>query len=409
MRGEKKWIYILVTSVVCSLVYIQNTSAQSGLPAIKIKIHLITEGLTSPVGLQTPGDGSSRLFVIEQSGKIRIIKNSALLPTPFLTITDKLDGLNIAYSEKGLLGLAFHPQYKTNGRFFVYYSAPYHSSGFDHKSILAEYKVSSSNPDIADVQETIIMEIPEPESNHNGGCLQFGPDGYLYIGLGDGGGAGDRHGSKGNGQDLTTVLGKILRIDVDAERPYKIPPGNPYASSSGNERKEIYAYGMRNPWRFSFDPVSEKLFCADVGQNKWEEVDIIEKGKNYGWRLMEGSHCYDPESGCESKGLSLPINEYDHKTGISICGGFVYRGKSFPSWQGIYFFGDWSGKLFYLRQDADKKWLRGEVIVEGKRTNDTGLKINSMGIDENGEILLVTQDSFGPKSKTGAVYRIGLQ
>jgi len=369
---------------------------------------MFAEGVTSPVGLMAPADGTSRIFVIEQSGRIRIIKNGSLLPTPFLTVTDKLDGLNIAYSEKGLLGMAFHPQYKSNGRFFIYYSAPYDESGYDHKSILSEYKVSASNPDAADVKETVIMEIPQPESNHNGGCLEFGPDGYLYIGLGDGGGAGDRHGSAGNGQDLTTVLGKILRIDVDAERPYKIPPGNPYASSTGNERKEIFAFGLRNPWRFSFDQVSGKLFCADVGQNKWEEVNIIEKGKNYGWRLMEGNHCYEPATGCESKGLALPINEYDHKTGISICGGYVYRGKSFPSLHGIYFFGDWSGKLFYLKQGADKKWARGEVIVEGRKTNDTGVKINSMGVDENGEIYLVTQDSFGPKSKSGAIYRIGL-
>ena len=411
MRKENKFSNAGATSIiciVCIMVTLLNVSAQTGLPVIKIKMQLVTEDLTSPVGMMTPRDGSSRLFVIEQSGKIRIIKNGALLPTPFLTITSKLDGLNIAYSEKGLLGMAFHPQYKSNGRFFVYYSAPYSSSGFDHKSILAEYKVSAENPDIADIRETGIMEIPQPESNHNGGCLEFGPDGYLYIGLGDGGGAGDRHGAIGNGQDLSTILGKILRIDVDAERPYKIPPGNPYATSIGNERKEIFAYGLRNPWRFSFDPATGKLFCADVGQNKWEEINIIEKGKNYGWRIMEGSHCYEPATGCETKGLALPVNEYDHKTGISICGGYVYRGKSFPSWNGIYFFADWSGKLFYMKQGADKKWPRGEVIVEGKKSNDTGLKINSMAVDENGEVYLVTQDSFGPKSKTGAIYRIGL-
>ena len=411
MRKKIKWkraAIFFITSAACICFAITNSQAQTVLPAIKIKIQLVAEDITSPVGIMTPRDGSSRLFVIEQSGRIRIIKNGSLLPTPFLTITDKLDGLNIAYSEKGLLGMAFHPQYKSNGRFFVYYSAPYSSSGFDHKSILAEYKVSASNPDIADVRETVIMEIPQPESNHNGGCLEFGPDGYLYIGLGDGGGAGDRHGAIGNGQDLSTILGKILRIDVDAERPYKIPPGNPYANSTGNERKEIFAYGLRNPWRFSFDQLTGKLFCADVGQNKWEEINIIEKGKNYGWRLMEGKHCYEPAAGCETKGLTLPVNEYDHKTGISICGGYVYRGKSYPSWHGLYFYADWSGKLFYLQQGADQKWSRGEVIVEGKKSNDTGLKINSMGVDESGEIYLVTQNSFGPKSKTGAIFRIGL-
>ncbi len=377
---------------------------QNELPAIKIKLQTVAKNLTSPVGLMAPEDGSARIFVIEQSGKIKIIKNGVVLPVPFLTVTDKLDGLNIAYSEKGLLGLAFHPEYKTNGRFFIYYSAPF-GSGYDHKGILAEYKVSAINPDVADDKETIIMEIPQPESNHNGGCLVFGPDGYLYIGLGDGGGAGDKHGANGNAQDLNSLLGKILRIDVDAERPYKIPPGNPFANTN-DVKKEIYAYGLRNPWRFSFDRATGKLFCADVGQNKWEEIDIIEKGKNYGWRIMEGDHCFNPESGCNSDGLIGPVSEYDHGTGISVCGGYVYRGKLFPALTGNYIFGDWSGKLFYLKQDVGKNWNRGDIIVEGRKSNDTGLKINSMGMDEAGEIYLVTQQLFGPRSKTGAIYKI---
>jgi len=387
--------------------HVRDCNSQAALPAINIKLQPVAKELTSPVGLAAPHDGSGRIFVIEQSGKIKIIKNGAVLPVPFLVVTDKLDGLNIAYSEKGLLGLAFHPGYKTNGRFFIYYSAPYNSSGYDHKSILAEYKASATNPDVADPRETVVMEIPEPESNHNGGCLEFGPDGYLYIGLGDGGGAGDKHGAAGNGQDLNTLLGKILRIDVDAEKPYKIPPGNPFANSS-DARKEIYAYGLRNPWRFSFDRLTGKLFCGDVGQNKWEEIDIIEKGKNYGWRIMEGNHCYEPSSGCDTKGLVLPVNEYDHKKGISICGGYVYRAKTFPSLEGKYIFGDWSGKLFYLVQGADKSWSRGEVIAGGRKTNDIGSKINSMGTDENGDLYLVTQNSFGPKSKSGIIYKIVL-
>lgn len=403
MKLPRKYRFLFF--LLASLLPVAESTGQGALPVINVKLQALARELTSPVGLAAPHDGSGRMFVIEQSGKIKIIKNGVVLPVPFLTVTDKLDGLNIAYSEKGLLGLAFHPAYKTNGRFFIYYSAPYRSSGFDHKSILAEYKVSAANPDVADPKETVIMEIPEPESNHNGGCLEFGPDGYLYIGLGDGGGAGDKHGTKGNGQDLHSLLGKILRIDVDAERPYKIPPGNPYASSN-DALKEIYAYGLRNPWRFSFDRVSGKLFCADVGQNDWEEVNIIEKGKNYGWRIMEGNHCYDPPSACNTGGLALPINEYDHKTGISICGGYVYHGKAVPAWAGSYFFGDWSGKLFYLRQGNDGQWKRGEVIAEGRRSNDTGVKINSMGTDEAGEIYLVTQKSFGPKSKSGVVYRL---
>jgi glucose/arabinose dehydrogenase len=377
------------------------------MPQINIKLRLITKGLTSPVGMASPKDGTNRLFIIEQGGKIRVIKNGMLLSTPFLNVSDKLDGLNIAYSEKGLLGLTFHPDYKTNGRFFIYYSAPTKEKGMDHKSILAQYKVSAANPDVADIKEEMIMEIPQPESNHNGGCLAFGPDGYLYIGLGDGGGAGDKHGTIGNGQNLNTWLGKILRIDVNGKKPYAVPPENPFVGRS-NAKPEIYASGLRNPWRFSFDRATGKLFCADVGQDAWEEINLIEKGKNYGWRIMEGNHCYNPNTNCNTAGLTRPIDEYNHDVGISVCGGYVYRGKTYPSMQGVYFFADWSGKVFYLRQQGNGTWKRGEVIADDNRTNDIGSKINSMGEDETGEIYFITQNLFGPKSPTGAVYKLSL-
>jgi glucose/arabinose dehydrogenase len=380
--------------------------ADEHLPAMKIKLKLISKGFTSPVGMASPKDGTNRIFVVEQGGKIKIIKNGALLPTPFLNISDRLDGLNIAYSEKGLLGLAFHPDYKTNGRFFVYYSAPFDNKNFDHKSVLAEFKVSA-NSDIAQTTGTTILEIPEPESNHNGGCLQFGKDGYLYIGVGDGGGAGDKHGSMGNGQNLTTLLGKILRIDVNGKKPYEVPADNPFVNNT-NAKPEIYAYGLRNPWRFSFDKVTGTLFCADVGQDEWEEVNIIEKGKNYGWRIMEATHCFNPAKNCNTSGLTLPIDEYSHETGISICGGYMYRGKMFPSLHGNYFFSDWSGKMFYLKKQTDASWQRGEVIADDNKTNDMGAKINSMGEDENGEVYIITQHLMGPKSPSGAVYRISL-
>jgi glucose/arabinose dehydrogenase len=387
---------------------------EESLSPIKIKLKLITKGFTSPVGMASPKDGTNRVFVVEQGGKIKIIKNGTLLPVPFINISDKLDGLNIAYSEKGLLGLAFHPDYKNNGRFFVYYSAPFDNKGFDHKSVLAEYKVSPANPDLALTTGSIILEIPEPESNHNGGCLQFGKDGYLYIGVGDGGGAGDQHGSMGNGQNLTTLLGKILRIDVNpaksgtsANKPYAIPADNPFLNIK-NAQPEIYAYGLRNPWRFSFDRIAGTLYCADVGQDEWEEVDVIEKGKNYGWRIMEARHCFNPSSNCNTSGLTLPIDEYSHQVGISICGGYMYRGAMFPSLHGTYFFSDWSGKMFYLKQQTDRTWKRGEVIADDNKTNDMGAKINSMGEDENGEVYIITQHLMGPKSPTGAVYRISL-
>ncbi len=372
---------------------------------VKVRLVKIASGFTSPVGMAVAYDGSNRLFILEQSGKIKIIHNGKVLPEPFLDLSSKLDRLNIAYSEKGLLGMAFHPQYKTNGRFFVYYSAPIKMRGYDHKSVIAEYRVSRSSPNRADpASEVIIMEIAQPESNHNGGCLAFGPDGYLYIGLGDGGGAGDKHGTIGHGQDFTTLLGSILRIDVDTEKPYGIPPDNPFRNHP-KARPEIYAYGLRNPWRFSFDRVTNRLFCSDVGQNKFEETNIIEKGKNYGWRIMEGKHCFDPPSGCNTSGLTLPIDEYDHHTGISVCSGYIYRGSRMPSLQGYYIFGDWNGKLFYLKEE-NHRWIRGPLYVNGKTTNDINARLNSFGEDEEGEIYLLTQKFFGPRNSTGVVYRL---
>lgn len=231
--------------------FIQNSSAVDGAP-VPVKATVFISGLTSPVGLAVANDGSNRLFVLEQQGRIRLIKNGKLVLQPFLDIAANVDELNNSYSEKGLLGLAFHPQYKTNGRFFVYYSAPVTDNSFNHKSVIAEYHVSTTNADVADLNGRVIITIDEPESNHNGGQLAFGNDGYLYIGTGDGGGAGDKHGTIGNGQNLNTLLGKILRINVDKQKPYSIPADNPFINK--NARAEIYAYGLRNPWRFFFRP-----------------------------------------------------------------------------------------------------------------------------------------------------------
>jgi len=375
-------------------------------PPLQIRLVEVIAGLTSPIGLAAPADGSQRLFIQEQQGKIRIVKNGKLLPEPFLDLQKKIGSLNPAYSEKGLLGLVFHPEYKSNGRFFVYYSAPVATGNMDHTSVIAEYKVSAQNADLAEPTEKILMVIAEPESNHNGGQLAFGPDGYLYIGVGDGGGANDEHGTIGNGQDLNTLLGKILRIDVNGKHPYEIPSDNPFIGK--NAKPEIWAYGLRNPWRFSFDRVTGRIFCGDVGQNKYEEIDIIEKGKNYGWRIMEGNHCFNPEQQCDQVGLVKPIYEYDHQTGLSITGGYVYRGKRFPSLHGCYFYADWTGKLFALRQDAENNWINYTVLADARKKNDIDCKVNSMGMDEDGEIYLVTQKLFGPKSPTGKIYRISL-
>jgi glucose/arabinose dehydrogenase len=372
-------------------------------PVPDVKLKLIASGFTGPVAMDYPKDGSGRLFICEQTGKIKIIKDGAVLKKPFLDVWSRLDAINKIYSEKGLLGIAFHPKYKSNGKFYVYYSARSADKQFDNKSVLVQYTVSA-DPDIADpASQKVIMEINEPESNHNGGQLAFGPDGFLYIGVGDGGGAGDKHGTKGNGQDLTKLLGKILRIDVDSKAPYAVPPDNPFATANAI-KPEIWAYGLRNPWRFSFDRKTGMLFCADVGQNKWEEIDIIKKGKNYGWRVMEGTHCYDPGTGCNTEKLELPVAEYDHSTGISVTGGFIYRGKQIPALQGKYIFGDWKGKLFYL-EEKEGKWAFNHLSADGK-IRDIHANINSFGEDESGEIYVLTQKTTGTLLPNGTVYKI---
>ncbi len=372
---------------------------------LKVSLEKVASGFTSPVGMACPDDDSNRIFVIEQGGKIKIVKDGAVNKEPFLDISSRLDGLNIAYSEKGLLGIAFHPLYKSNGRFFLYYSSPANVQGYDHKSVIAAFKRDPANADKAIDQPEVILEIFQPESNHNGGMLEFGPDGYLYIGTGDGGGANDEHGTIGNSQDLSNLLGKILRIDVDGQKPFEIPRDNPFINS-GINRPEIFAYGLRNPWRFSFDTQTGELFCGDVGQNKYEEVNIIRKGGNYGWRIMEGYHCFNPPVNCNTSGLELPVAEYNHDTGISICGGYVYRGNDFAALKGYYFFGDWNGKLFAIAKQPDGTWKWINVNINNSGKNETDGKLNSMGTDTKGNIYLLTQKLFGPKSPTGVLYKL---
>jgi glucose/arabinose dehydrogenase len=368
--------------------------------AFAVTLKLVAAGLDAPVGMAVAYDGTNRLFVIGQKGKIHVIKDGKVMPVPFLDLSTKVDWGNNSYSEKGLLGLAFHPQFRNNGKFYVYYSAPGGGAGADHKSMVEEYTVSD-NPDAANLTARKIIEIDQPESNHNGGQLAFGPDGFLYLGLGDGGGSGDRHGSIGNGQDLKSLLGKILRIDVNTETGYRIPADNPFVNAQA--RPEIFAYGLRNPWRFSFDLKTGQLFCADVGQNKWEEVNLIEKGKNYGWRIMEGNHCYDPPQKCNQAGLARPIAEYDHSEGKSVTGGYVYRGQKFPDLQGKYIFADWTGKLFMLSKSAaDHQWTRYTLAL---KNSEGDFYINSFGEDESGELYVLGQSAIGP-NKAGKIFRL---
>jgi glucose/arabinose dehydrogenase len=340
--------------------------------------------LTNPLGMEQPDDGSGRLFVVEQQGVIRIIQNGSLLATPFLDITSKV----YFAGESGLVGITFHPGYAQNGRFYVNYVQMVNSQ---RQSIIAEYKVSSTDPNQADpASERILLTVDQPPfENHKAGQLAFGPDGFLYFGLGDGGSEGDPF---GNGQNTQVLLGKLMRIDVNSTSgslPYAIPADNPFVRAGG--RPEIWAYGLRNPWRFSFDASSGRLFLADVGQDAWEEVDLIQKGGNYGWNTMEASHCFNPPSGCNTAGLILPITEYSHSEGNAVIGGFVYHGSSIPALQNVYLFGDFgTGKIWGL-QETSGTWTRTLL-------SSTGKNISAFGRDQNGELYAVDY--------AGAVWKI---
>jgi glucose/arabinose dehydrogenase len=332
---------------------------------------------SSALDLQNAGDGTNRLFAVEQAGRIKVFQNESAVNSTkmFLDITDRV----ISGGETGLLGLTFHPNYETNGYFYVNYTAPN-----PLRTVISRFQVSSSNPDSADKNsELILLTYNQPYSNHNGGCVAFGPDGNLYIAAGDGGSGGD---PQNYAQNINVLLGKIIRIDVDNPQPplnYGIPADNPFVDSTNvNIRKEIYAWGMRNPWRFSFDPVSGWLWCGDVGQGDWEEVDIIQNGKNYGWRCYEGNHPYNL-SGCNGT-YEFPIWEYSHSLGISITGGYVYRGQNVPELLGKYICGDYgSARVWAVGYDGINPATSTQI------TTAPG-SITSFGIDENKELYLVS-------------------
>jgi glucose/arabinose dehydrogenase len=339
--------------------------------------------VASPVGITNAGDG--RVFIVQQSGTIVIHDTLQLLPTPFLDISS----LVRFGGEQGLLGLAFHPRYAQNGFFFVNYTDR------NGDTVIARYQVSANDRNRADpASRKELLFIDQPYANHNGGELQFGPDGYLYIGMGDGGSGGD---PENRAQSLKQLLGKMLRIDVDHGDPYAIPPTNPFLNTTG-PRPEIWAYGLRNPWRFSFDRETGDLWIADVGQGIWEEVSFQPVtsigGENYGWRLMEGTHCFNPGSNCNAAGnLVQPLIEYSHSTGgCSVTGGYVYRGVRYPRLRGMYIYGDYcSGKVWAAQRNASGP----ATVVE---LADTDFSISAFGQDSSGELYLA---DLG-----GAVYRI---
>jgi glucose/arabinose dehydrogenase len=330
------------------------------------------------------GDGTDRIFVVEQTGGIRVFQNdpATASSTLFLDLSGRISSSN---GEQGLLGLTFHPNYAQNGFFYVNYTAPN-----PLRTVIARYKVMANNPNVADpASEFIIIEIPQPYANHNGGMLAFGPDGYLYIGMGDGGSGGD---PDNNAQDLTKLLGKMLRIDVNdttATTHYVIPSDNPYAQDPGSSRKEIWALGFRNPWRFSFNGANGALWVGDVGQDTREEIDIVEKGKNYGWRIMEGTICHDPPSGCNQTGLVLPIKDYSHALGDAVVGGYIYHGLRRPGYAGAYIYGDYgSGRIWLLRYG-------GGVVTADSLITQIPYSITSFGVDRYEELYVVTDALSG--------------
>lgn len=434
-----------------------STPAVADFPQIRLE-PVVERQIVAPTGISHAGDGSGRLFVTDQRGTVHVIQNGAMQPTPFLDISDRLVPERAGFDERGLLGLSFHPDFSTagsggEGKFYVYYSAPSQlapgtpEAPIDHESVIAEYRLQPGTQ-VADLaSERILMTFHQPQFNHNAGFIDFGPDGYLYIMTGDGGSSNDNNaghtggdatqpsGVLGNAQDLTKMLGKVLRIDVDGNNSsngqYGIPANNPFVSQA-NALPEIFAYGLRNPWKASFDDGpggTGRLFVADVGQGAVEEINLIEAGGNYGWRIKEGSQDFDTTTQPTPPATLIgPIAEYAHpgiangmlEVGISVTGGAVYRGSAFPELQGKYIFGDWStgfrtpdGHLMGLEETATGEFELFLLDVEGG--NPIGQYIQAFGLDENGELYVATRTTLAPSAldpntnePTGSIYRIAV-
>jgi glucose/arabinose dehydrogenase len=345
--------------------------------AVRLSLLRVAGGLEAPLLVTNAGDGTRRLFVIEQAGRIRIVRSGTVAPTPFLDVSARIS----SGGERGLLGLAFHPAYESNGRFYVDYT------DLAGNTVLSEFTASTSEPDIAFASsERVLLRIVQPYANHNGGALAFGPDGFLYIATGDGGSGGD----PGNrAQSLATRLGKLLRIDVDTRTGslrYGVPRTNPFVGRYGLD--EIWALGLRNPWRFSFDRTTGDLWIGDVGQSGWEEIDRATRtsgggrGRNFGWRILEGRACYKPAVGCSMSGKTPPIAVYSHSLGCAVTGGYVYRGAGSPILRGAYLFGDYcSGRIWSLT-------AAGPSVQTPRLLLSSGRAIASFGEDEAGEIYI---------------------
>ena len=333
-------------------------------PTLQVELVSVASGFTNPLDIQQAGDASGRLFVVEQGGRIKIIQNGSVLGTPYLDISS----LIVSGGEEGLLGLAFHPSFTTNGCFYVNYTTTRLTGNL--QTVIAEYRATpASSNTVSTATEQQLFTVNQPEANHNGGGLAFGNDGFLYIGLGDGGGGGDVHGTIGNGQDLTTRLGKMLRISVTCNGMFTVPSDNPFVANA-TAAKEIWLYGLRNPFRFSVDHSTGNLWIGDVGQDSFEEVDLVtaaQKGSNMGWRCKEGTHNFNFTANCQGQTFLDPIFDYDHTQGDdTVIGGYVYHGTNIAALAGNYVFGDFiSGRIWSLAQNAQGQWVRTFLVNSG--------------------------------------------
>lgn len=443
----KNFFAFIVACLFAGLLFLVNACDKNDNNGRKeVELQLVADGFVSPIGVVAVPDNTRRLFVIDQAGKIWIIDGSGnKMPNPFIDLTSKMVTLSPNYDERGLLGLAFHPDYKTNGRFFVYYQLPPRPGGpqagstWNNLSRISEFKVSASNSDQADIgSEKIIMEMDDPQSNHNGGTIAFGPDGYLYIAIGDGGAANDvapghvndwyAANAGGNGQDVeANLFGDVLRIDINSGTPYGIPADNPFVNKTG--RDEIYAYGFRNPFRFSFDMGgNHQLYLGDAGQVLYEEINAVTKGGNYGWNVKEGRHCFNaanndtilnscPTADNFGNPLIDPVIEINNAANpaggkaLTVIGGNVYRGNNIPGFRGKYIFGTYAqtttapdGELF-IAQPTGNSWSYNEVNIKS-HPNDLGYYLKGFGQDRDGEIYLTVATSGGPSGTTGKVFKL---
>ena len=443
----KKTVTQLIAAVLLLTLSVQLTSCDNDddtatTPVEKqLKLNEMSGTFVSPIGLMESPDETNRLFVVDQIGKIFIINgDGTLISDPFLDLTSKLVTLNPQYDERGLLGLAFHPNYRSNGKFYVYYSAPLQAgapAGYNHTSTISEFTVSGDANKASIGSERVVMRIDKPQSNHNGGTIAFGKDGFLYISIGDGGGANDvglGHvtdwylvNDGGNAQSLDNLLGKILRIDVNGAAPYGIPSSNPFVNKAGMD--EIYALGLRNPYRFSFDRTTGDLLVGDAGQNLYEEVNRVTLGGNYGWNVKEATHCFStanpntslptcPSADPDGRALVDPVIEFQNiksfsgGLGLVVVGGHMYRGSNVESLQGRYLFSNFTAEQtsptgsVYVANPGSAMWSFEKLNFTNFTGQTLGYYVKGFGEDNKGEIYVLASKDLGPTGNSGKVLKI---